>query len=50
MLGRRELLAYHFVDENQKEVPYWRDIGTLDAYYEANFYCVLAIVVQWSST
>jgi len=36
MLGRRELLAYRFVDENQKEVPYWRDIGTLDAYYEAN--------------
>jgi glucose-1-phosphate adenylyltransferase len=36
MLGRRALLAYHFVDENQKELPYWRDIGTLDAYYEAN--------------
>jgi glucose-1-phosphate adenylyltransferase len=36
MLGRRKLLAYHFVDENLKEVPYWRDIGTLDAYYEAN--------------
>jgi glucose-1-phosphate adenylyltransferase len=36
MLGRRDLRAYHFVDENQKELPYWRDIGTLDAYYEAN--------------
>jgi glucose-1-phosphate adenylyltransferase len=36
MLGRRELLAYHFVDENQKDLPYWRDIGTLQAYYEAN--------------
>jgi glucose-1-phosphate adenylyltransferase len=36
MLGRRRLLAYHFVDENRKAVPYWRDIGTLDAYYEAN--------------
>jgi glucose-1-phosphate adenylyltransferase len=36
MLGRRKLLAYHFVDENQKEVSYWRDIGTLGAYYEAN--------------
>ncbi len=36
MLGRRKLLAYHFLDENQKETPYWRDIGTLDAYYEAN--------------
>ncbi len=37
MLGRRELLAYHFVDENRTEgLPYWRDIGTLEAYYEAN--------------
>ena len=23
-------------DENKKEAKYWRDIGTLDAYYEAN--------------
>ncbi len=36
MLNRRRLLAYHFVDENRKETTYWRDIGTLDAYYEAN--------------
>ena len=36
MLGRRRLCAYHFVDENQKDVSYWRDIGTLDAFYEAN--------------
>jgi glucose-1-phosphate adenylyltransferase len=28
--------AYDFIDENKKEVRYWRDIGTLDAYYEAN--------------
>ena len=34
--GRRAY-AYDFVDENKKEdLPYWRDIGTLDAYYEAN--------------
>ncbi len=33
--GRR-VFAYDFVDENKKEEPYWRDIGTLDAYYEAN--------------
>ena len=28
--------AYDFVDENRKEAKYWRDIGTLEAYYEAN--------------
>lgn len=28
--------AYNFIDENKKEALYWRDIGTLDAYYEAN--------------
>lgn len=29
-------IAYNFKDENKKEAKYWRDIGTLDAYYEAN--------------
>jgi len=24
------------IDENKKEAEYWRDIGTIDAYYEAN--------------
>jgi glucose-1-phosphate adenylyltransferase len=28
--------AYNFIDENQKEAKYWRDIGTIEAYYEAN--------------
>ena len=28
--------SYDFVDENKKEALYWRDVGTLDAYYEAN--------------
>ena len=28
--------AYRFYDENKKAAKYWRDIGTLDAYYEAN--------------
>ncbi|MBI3693555.1 MAG: glucose-1-phosphate adenylyltransferase [Acidobacteria bacterium] len=30
------VVAYDFIDENKKEVLYWRDIGTLDTYYEAN--------------
>jgi glucose-1-phosphate adenylyltransferase len=28
--------AYDFVDINAKQSRYWRDVGTLDAYYEAN--------------
>ena len=28
--------TYDFVDENKKEALYWRDVGTLEAYYEAN--------------
>lgn len=30
------IYAYPFEDLNRKDQPYWRDIGTLDAYYEAN--------------
>ena len=30
------VFAYRFHDENKKAAKYWRDIGTLDAYYEAN--------------
>lgn len=31
-----KIFAYPFVDENKKETLYWRDIGTLDSYYEAS--------------
>ena len=30
------VFAYRFYDENKKEAKYWRDIGTIDAYYDAN--------------
>ena len=30
------VFAYPFMDENRKKDAYWRDVGTLDAYYEAN--------------
>ena len=33
---KAKIFAYNFKDENKKEAQYWRDIGTLDAYYEAN--------------
>src|SRR3989338_457428 len=36
MLGKDRIYAYNFEDENKKPVRYWRDIGTLDAYWEAN--------------
>ncbi|OYP31588.1 glucose-1-phosphate adenylyltransferase [Rhodopirellula sp. MGV] len=28
--------AYPFMDENRKSQAYWRDVGTLEAYYEAS--------------
>ena len=30
------VFVHRFYDENKKAAKYWRDIGTLDAYYEAN--------------
>jgi len=36
MVDDYRVFAYDFVDENKKEAMYWRDVGTLDAYYEAN--------------
>lgn len=35
-LDRCRVVAYDFVDLNKKSVRYWRDVGTIDAYYEAN--------------
>jgi glucose-1-phosphate adenylyltransferase len=31
-----QVYAYLFWDENKKESKYWRDVGTLDAYFEAS--------------
>jgi glucose-1-phosphate adenylyltransferase len=36
LLGRFHVSAYDFRDLNRKCVRYWRDVGTIDAYYEAN--------------
>jgi glucose-1-phosphate adenylyltransferase len=35
-IGRANVVAYDFRDLNRKMVRYWRDVGTLDAYYDAN--------------
>lgn len=36
ILDKYKIYAYNFVDENKQEALYWRDVGTLDAYYDAN--------------
>jgi glucose-1-phosphate adenylyltransferase len=36
LIEKHRVYAYDFIDENKKEALYWRDIGTIEAYYEAN--------------
>jgi glucose-1-phosphate adenylyltransferase len=36
ILDQYKVYSYNFIDENNKEALYWRDVGTLEAYYEAN--------------
>ncbi len=36
MVDEYKVLSFNFIDENKKEALYWRDVGTLDAFYEAN--------------
>ena len=36
MIHEAPVYAYRFYDENKKAAKYWRDIGTLEAYFEAN--------------
>jgi glucose-1-phosphate adenylyltransferase len=36
LVGSGRVFAYSFHDENRKTSKYWRDVGTLDAYYSAN--------------
>jgi glucose-1-phosphate adenylyltransferase len=36
IISQHRVFAYNFVDENSRETLYWRDVGTIDAYYEAN--------------
>ncbi|HYF51799.1 MAG TPA: glucose-1-phosphate adenylyltransferase [Planctomycetota bacterium] len=33
---KARVFAYPFKDENKKEIAYWRDVGTIDSYYDAN--------------
>src|SRR5437588_1712200 len=41
LAGNSEMFAYNFQTnripgERENAIPYWRDVGTIDAYYEAN--------------
>ena len=36
IIGSHQVFAFSFRDENKKGSSYWRDVGTLDAYYDAN--------------
>jgi glucose-1-phosphate adenylyltransferase len=36
LIPESRTFAYRFYDENKKASKYWRDIGTLDAFYDAN--------------
>ncbi len=36
IIDTHRAFAYPFMDENRKNEEYWRDVGTIDAFYEAN--------------
>jgi glucose-1-phosphate adenylyltransferase len=36
MMRSAKVFAFNFIDKNRKAAKYWRDVGTLDAYWEAN--------------
>ena len=36
IINSHRVFAYPFLDENKKSDAYWRDVGTIDAYFEAN--------------
>lgn len=36
MVGHQRVLAFPFDQGNRNTTPYWRDVGTLDAYWEAH--------------
>jgi glucose-1-phosphate adenylyltransferase len=36
IIDTNRVFAYPFRDENRKSDSYWRDVGTIDAYFEAN--------------
>jgi glucose-1-phosphate adenylyltransferase len=42
LVESHRIFAFRFVDKNLKSEAYWRDVGTLDAYYAANMDLIAA--------
>jgi glucose-1-phosphate adenylyltransferase len=36
IIHKYPVYAFKFVDENKKKAQYWRDVGTIDSYYDAS--------------
>jgi len=36
LIGKRKVMSYAFRDEEKDQPAYWRDVGTLDAFWQAN--------------
>jgi glucose-1-phosphate adenylyltransferase len=36
LISKKRIFGFSFMDENKKTEAYWRDVGTLDAFYQAN--------------
>jgi glucose-1-phosphate adenylyltransferase len=36
IIDSKRVFAFPFLDENRKQDAYWRDVGTIDSYFEAN--------------
>lgn len=36
IINKHRVFDYNFEDENRRGTQYWRDVGAIDAYYEAN--------------
>ena len=36
LIENHQVYIYSFVDQNKKQAKYWRDVGTIESYYEAH--------------
>lgn len=50
MVGRDRVYAFPFERGNRNPTPYWRDVGTLDAYWEAHMDLVAVTPSSTSTT
>ena len=43
LIGKRKVMSYAFRDEEKDTPAYWRDVGTLDAFWQANLELISVI-------